>query len=232
MESKYYLVKDKVAYFNDSLLVIDGSDFRNRALKAVKLGKKVTLFSESVFENNQIEEVTFFYKVKHIQSRAFANNQIKKLVFTREDIPEIAEDAFVGNPLSCVVVPFVSLAGYQQLFSSLKLEGPVTIKSNIEEKFEELEKTDNEDELIVVSVHHVYGNYSWDIEKLEIVDFETHMKRDQNENNFMSETLDNGLTYHSYLDSHGNIIVYRKEANWIDCTMEDFLAIFKEKNLV
>ena len=228
---KYYLIKDGVCYFNDFLLEVDG--FAYKKLLEIRLGEKTTHIKERAFEHNYLRSVTFYKKVKFIESRAFANNKIEKLVFNRIEVPFIAKDAFVGNPLKLIIVPYESLQAYKDLLRSCEIDENVEIVSNIEVKFEELNATKKENEVMFVKALSIYGDYIWRIEKMEKADFVTRLNKDHNQNNFFSKKLDNGIEYDVHRTDHGNVTIYRQEgAEFIDLTMDDFVNLVEEKSLL
>lgn len=228
---KYYLIKDGVCYFNDFLLEIDG--FANKNLLEIKLGEKITRIKENTFEHNYLRSVTFYKKVKFIESKAFANNKIERLVFSRLEVPQIAPDAFINNPIKCIIVPYESIDAYKQLFEKCELPENVEIISNIEMKFDKVNATKKEHEVIFIKALSIYGDYLWWVELMEKTDLTTRLKKDHNPDNFYKKRLSNNVEYSLHKTDHGNISIYRFENNdFIDLTMDDFLELFKEKSIL
>lgn len=228
---KYYLIKDGICYFNDFLLEIDG--FAHKNLLEVHLGEKTTHIHEEAFEGNYLRSITFYKKVKFIESRAFANNKIEKMVFNRIEVPQIACDAFIHNPLKLIIVPYESLEDYKEVFKQCGIDESVKIMSNIELKFNELSANKKENEVLFVDALSIYGEYLWRIGKMEKADFVTRLKKDHNPNNFFSKTLDNGVEYDVHRTDRGNVTIYREEnEEYLDLTMQDFVELFEEKSLL
>lgn len=230
VEKRNYLMRDGVVYFNDAVLTIDGYDFQRRNLMKAVLGQRVTFIGEQAFEGNYLRSITFYKKIKHIRSRAFANNQLEKIVFNRIEVPQIAKDAFENNPLKLILVPYESKDEYRKLLDNISLPDDVQIETNIEMFFKQAQEAIYEGSLVYICLKRVYGDFSWRIEVKDEVDFDSRMRRDQNEQNFSIHTASNGIEYHLHKDSRGNIQIYRKnEQGYVDMTFEDFKIIFEEK---
>lgn len=228
VDKKYYLNKDGDLYFNDFVLSIDGDDFRRKNLYQIHLGEKTTRVCEEVFEGNYLTEVRFHKKIKWIESRAFANNRIEKMTFSRLEIPQIASDAFVGNPISLIIVPYETYDDYVELFSKVKFEQEVKIVSNIENKFDKLNKEKVEGSVIMIKALPIYGVYTWRVEKEEITDLETKMRKDENQYDFGDIEI-NGKVYEIYKDGHQNVFVYRLvDGEYVDITFDDFKVIYND----
>lgn len=228
VDKKYYLFKDGECYFSDFLLTIDGSDFREKNLMRVHLGSKTTRIGESTFEGNYLTSVTFYKKIKHIESRAFANNKLQKVVFSRIEVPQIAFDAFVGNPIQLIIVPYESYDEYCELLSTLEFDREVEIKTNMDVKFEELEASKTEEDVLLIWAYSVYGTYTWRIECIEWADLDNTFRKDKDEGDF-GEIEIQGVLYYLYKDSHSNIAIYRKkDGRYIDLTLQDFKNIYED----
>lgn len=228
VEKKYYLFKDGELFFNDFVLVIDGEDFKRKSLHYVHLGDKATRIGADTFEGNYLTQIHFHKKIKWIESRAFANNKIQKIVFSRLEVPEIAKDAFVGNPVSLIIVPYETLEDYKRILSKVEFDQEVQIESNIEMKFLKLNEEKVEDTVIMVKAFPIYGTYTWRIEKEEITDLETQMKKDENQYDFGEIEL-NGIIYNIYKDGHNHVFIYRKiNGKYVDLTFEDFKIIYND----
>ncbi len=228
VEKKYYLNKDGDLYFNDFVLVIDGDDFRRKNLYQIHLGEKATRIGADTFEGNYLTEVRFHKKIKWIESRAFANNKITKMTFSRLEVPEIAKDAFVGNPVSQIIVPYETFEDYKKVLSQVDFDQEVQIVSNIENKFRKLNEEKVEGTLILIKACPIYGVYTWRIEKEEIADLETKMAKDENKLDFGDIEL-NGITYQIYKDDRNMVMIYRKnDEEYQDVTYADFEVIYSD----
>lgn len=230
VEKKHYILKDKKVYFNDTVLIIDGTDFQRKDILFASLGEKITTFGENVFEGNQLHYISFHKKVKYIHSKAFANNQIEKIVFERVEIPEISKDAFENNPVKLIIIPYESKEAYCTLLSQIDLPEDVIIKTNIEVAFERAEELKHEGSLLYICVRRVYGDTNWRIEVKDEIDFDSRMRRDQNEQNFSVLKALNDIEYHTHRDSQGNIQIYRRDDAYINLTFDDFRILFEEKS--
>ena len=226
VEKRLYLIKDGELWFSDQVLVIDGDDFKRKSLHYAHLGDKTTKIAESTFEGNYLKQVHFHKKMKFIESRAFANNRIEKLVFSRLEVPQIAKDAFVGNPINTIIVPYETIDDYRKVLSEVEFDQEVTIMSNIRTKFNKLYEVDKPETLILVIAKPVYGDYIWRIEQEEIVDFETKMSKDENQFDFKDILIDD-IQYHIFKDNRHNVIFYRKDKDYKDMTFEDFERVYK-----
>ncbi len=228
VEKKYYLLRDGELWFNDSVLVIDGDDFRRKSLHYVHLGEKATRVGEATFEGNYLTQIHFHKKIKWIGKRSFADNKIEKIIFSRLEVPEIEKDAFSGNPVSLIIVPYETLEDYKKVLGKVEFDQPVEIKSNIEIKFKRLNEEYVEGTVIMIKAFPIYGSYIWRIEKEEITDLETKMKKDENQYDF-GEIILNDVSYNIYKDGHGNVFVYRKKNDqYIDVTFGDFETIYND----
>lgn len=227
VEKRLYLFKDGELWFNDFVLVIDGGEFRQKNLHSVHLGDKTTTVGSSTFEGNYLKQIHFHKKIKRIQGRAFANNKIEKIIFSRIEVPEIAKDAFVGNPVELVVVPYEAYDEYKEALAHVEFDREVKIISNIEMKFDKLYAFDQEDMLILIKVKPIYGEYYWRIEKEEITDIETQLKKKTNR--FECEEVEMaGTHYHVWKDTNQQYIIYRKEnGQYVDLTFDDFEVIYE-----
>lgn len=228
VEKRLYLFKDGELWFNDFVLVIEGSDFRQKNLHYVHLGDKTTTVGHSAFEGNYLTQIHFHKKIKWIESRAFANNKIEKIIFSRLEVPQIEKDAFVGNPISTIIVPYETIDAYKEMLSKLEFDREVNIVSNIEIKFNKLNAVDKESSIILIIAKPIYGDYTWRVEKEEITDFETLMSKDFNKLDFRTLQI-KGQEYHIFKDSNHNVILYKKEGNqYFDMTYQDFEIIYNE----
>ncbi|MGN1345133.1 MAG: leucine-rich repeat protein [Traorella sp.] len=228
VEKRLYLCRDGEVWFSDQVLVIDGEDFRRKNLHYAHLGERCTCVGSSAFEGNYLTQVHFHKKMKFIERRAFADNKIEKLVFSRLEVPSIATDAFVGNPISLIIVPYETYDDYCKVLSEVDFDHEIKIVSNIAMKFEKLNENDKEDSVILILAKPIYGDYIWRIEQEEIVDFETKMANDDSQLDFGQIEID-GIFYHIYKDNYHQVILYRKEnQHYIDMTYEDFERIYKD----
>lgn len=228
VEKKYYLFRDGELFFNDFVLVIDGNDFSFKNLHYVHLGEKATRIGEATFEGNYLTQIHFHKKIKWIESRAFAKNKIEKIVFSRLEVPSIAKDAFVGNPVSTIIVPYETIHDYEKVLKEVEFDTHPKIISNIEMKFNKLNETKSEGTVIMIKALPVYGVYTWRIEKEEITNLEVQMKKDENQYDFGKITL-NGKDYDIYKDGHQQIFIYRKVDHvYEDLSFEDFEVIYND----
>ena len=228
VEKRLYLIRDGELWFSDQVLVIDGDDFKRKNLHYVHLGEKTTKVSSSCFEGNYLKQVHFHKKMKFIENRAFADNKIEKLIFSRLEVPQIAKDAFVGNPINTIIVPYETIDDYRKLLSEVDFDQEVTIMSNIRMKFNKLCETDKPESLILIMAKPVYGDYIWRIEQEEIVDFETKMSKDDSQFDF-GHIVVNGIEYKIFKDNHHNVIFYHHEnGHYFDMTFDDFEKIYNE----
>ena len=228
VEKRLYLIRDGELWFSDQVLVIDGDDFKRKSLHYAHLGDKTTKICTSAFEGNYLKQVHFHKKMKFIESRAFANNKIEKLVFSRLEVPEIAKDAFVGNPINTIIVPYETYPEYCKMLESVEFDQKVTIISNILMKFIKLNEEDKDETLIMVVAKPVYGDYIWRIEKEEIVDFETKMNKDDSQLDFGHIFVD-GIEYKIFKDNRHNVIFYHHEnGHYFDMTFDDFERVYRE----
>ena len=173
VEKRLYLVKDGEVWFSDQVLVIDGDDFKGKMLHYAHLGDKTTRVCANCFENNYLTQIHFHKKMKFVESRAFANNKIEKIIFSRLEVPEIAKDAFVGNPVTTIIVPYETIDDYRKVLSTVEFDQDVVIMSNIRMKFNKLNESDKPESTILVMAKPVYGDYIWRIEQEEIVKIPT-----------------------------------------------------------
>lgn len=228
VDKKYYLNKDGELFFNDFVLVIDGDAFRRKNLFQIHLGDKATRIGLETFEGNYLKEVHFHKKIKWIENRAFANNKIEKLTFSRLEVPEIAKDAFVGNPISMIIVPYETYDEYVKMLKQVDFDQPVQIVSNIERKFEKLNETRVAGTVIMIKAMPIYGVYTWRIEKEEITDLETRMRKNENKSDFGEIEL-NGIIYDIYKDDHNIVFIYRiVQDEYVDITFDDFKVIYND----
>lgn len=228
VEKRLYLCRDGELWFSDQVLVIDGEDFKHKNLHYAHLGDRTTRVAASTFEGNYLTQIHFHKKMKFIESRAFANNKIEKIVFSRLEVPEIASDAFVGNPVSLIIVPYETYEDYCNVLSKVEFDQEVKIVSNISMKFEKLNEEEKEDSVILILAKPIYGDYIWRIEKEEIVDFETKMEKDESQLDFGQINIE-GISYSIYKDNYHQVILYRKEKDrYIDMTYEDFERIYND----
>lgn len=225
VEERLFLIKNGECWFNDFVLVIDGDSFRYKNLNYVHLGDKTTAVGASTFEGNHLTQIHFHKKIKKIGTRSFANNKIEKIIFSRLEAPMIEKDAFIGNPVSLIIVPYETLSDYKEALKDVEFENEVKIISNIEMKFNKLYESDKEDTLICIKAKPIYGQYYWRIEKEEIADLETQLKK--KENQYVCECVElNGTHYQICKDIMQQVLVYRKEEKYIDLKFEDFEVIY------
>lgn len=230
VDKKYYLLKDGTAYFSDFLLDISGSDFMNKSLMKIELGEKTTRIGEEAFVGNYLRKVVFHKKMKHIESRAFANNKIEKLVFERTEIPRIAKDAFVNNPIKRIVVPYAGYECYCNLLATLDLPEGYEVVSDIANAFAELNASLKDDEIIYIEVKSIYGELYWKIKKEAAFILDTRLKQDTIEDNFSEIVTKNGNTIFMHTNEHFDMIIYEKEQDeYKSVTFEDFDGIYYEK---
>lgn len=228
VDKKYYLNKDGEVFFNDFILVVDGDAFRRKNLFRIHLGEKATRIGVETFEGNYLTEVHFHKKIKWIESRAFANNKIEKMTFSRLEVPEISKDAFVGNPVKMIVVPYETYEDYVRILNDVEFDQPVQIVSNIERKFEKLNETRIDGTVIMIKAMPIYGVYTWRIEKEEIADLETKMRKNENKSDFGEIEL-NGIVYDIYKDDRNVVFIYRMiENEYLDITFDDFKVIYND----
>ena len=227
VEKRLYLVKNGEVWFSDQVLVIDGDDFKGKNLHYAHLGDKTTKVGANTFENNDLTQIHFHKKMKFIESKSFANNKIEKIVFSRLEVPQIAKDAFVGNPVETIIVPYETIDDYRKVLSEVEFDQEVNIISNIRMKFNKLEEIDKEESIVLVIAKPVYGDYIWRIELQEIVDFETLMHKNENQFNF-GELEVESIQYKIFKDRRNHVIFYRKDEEYQDMTFEDFERIFKD----
>lgn len=226
VEERLYLIKNGECWFNDFVLVVDGDSFRYKKLKYVHLGDKTTTIGASTFEWNDLTQIHFHKKIKKIGTRSFANNKIEKIIFSRLEVPVIEKDAFVGNPVSLIIVPYETMDDYIEVLSHVEFENEVKIVSNIEMKFNKLYESDVQDTLIHIKAKPIYGEYYWRIEKEEIADIETQLTKKTNR--YVCEQVElNGVQYQICRDIMQQLLIYRKENDqYIDLTFKDFEVIF------
>lgn len=226
VEERLFLIKNGECWFNDFVLVIDGDSFRYKNLNYVHLGDKSTTVGASTFEGNHLKQIHFHKKIKKIGTRSFANNKIEKIIFSRLEVPVIEKDAFIGNPVSLIIVPYETMDDYIKVLKNVEFEKEVKIISNIEMKFDKLHATDKEDTLVYILAKPIYGQYYWRIEKDEIADIETQLKK--KENQYICEQVElNGVKYQICKDIMQQLLIYRKENDqYIDLKYDDFKVIF------
>ena len=222
VEERLFLVKNGECWFNDFVLVVDGDSFRYKNLNYVHLGDKTTTVGASTFEGNHLTQIHFHKKIKKIGTRAFAKNKIEKIIFSRLEVPVIEKDAFIGNPVST----YETMDDYIEVLKDVEFENEVKIISNIEMKFNKLYETDVQDTLIFIQAKPIYGQYYWRIEKEEITDIETQLRRKTN--HYVCEQVElNGIHYQICRDIMQQLLIYRKENDqYIDLNYDDFKVIF------
>ena len=226
VEERLYLIKNGECWFNDFVLVVDGDSFRYKKLNYVHLGDKTTTIGASTFEWNDLTQIHFHKKIKKIGTRAFANNKIEKIIFSRLEAPVIEKDAFIGNPVSLIVVPYETMDEYIEVLKEVEFDHKVKIISNIEMKFKKLYETDIDDTLIYIIAKPIYGQYYWRIEKEEIADIETQLHKKANQ--YICEQVElNGIQYQICRDVMKQLLIYRKENDqYIDLKFEDFEVVY------
>ena len=226
VEERLFLIKNGECWFNDFVLVIDGDSFRYKNLNYVHLGDKTTAVGASTFEGNHLTQIHFHKKIKKIGTRSFANNKIEKIIFSRLEVPMIEKDAFIGNPVSLIIVPYETMDDYKEVLSHVEFENEVKIISNIEMKFKRLYETDVLDTLIHIKAKPIYGEYYWRIEKEEIADIETQLVKKTN--HYVCEQIElDGVQYQICKDIMQQLLIYRKEKDqYVDLTFHDFEVIY------
>lgn len=226
VEERLYLIKNGECWFNDFVLVVDGDSFRYKNLNYIHLGDKTTTVGASTFEGNHLSQIHFHKKIKKIGTRAFAKNKIEKIIFSRLEAPVIEKDAFAGNPVSLIIVPYETKDDYIEVLKHVEFENEVKIISNIEMKFNKLYEKNVQDTLIFIEARPIYGQYYWRIEKEEIVDIDAKLKKKTNR--YVCEQVElNGVHYQICKDIMQQLLIYRKENDqYVDLQFEDFEVIF------
>ena len=230
VEKKYYLIQNGILYFNDDITDITSNDFRAKSLMGVKLGEKATHIGEGTFADNYLTQITFHKKMKVIDAFAFANNRIEKIVFERFEIPKIDPQAFISNPVKLIVVPYGNYDQYVKMLQSLKLPEELTVISDVEKKFNDLNADLGEEDVIYLKVINKHGHLYWKINKCEDFVLSSELKKDLNEENYSHIRIDEEHECIMYTDSHFNVLLFKYEdGKYSNMTYDDFVKIYYDK---